>query len=527
MNLKFYAGGATQTGFENDTPDMMIDSSGRLLIDRTSTHASSSERLSVNGMVSIQKDSTSTAGLYVFNEDTTGSGTIQPFIFLHDGGGIRGGLGLQYSTSNFIINGQSDIQFKTGSSGVSGTERVRINSTGQIKKAQGANVTSLKTYNSNADAFWLDHYQYQSSGTYQRYTDIVSIGDGSWGSNIRIFTNANGSQNGIERVRIDSNGYMGVGENNPHTGLSISKTGTRQKADGNTYYQPHGNWCTVWNNGTSNSTDYWAGFIGGYDKSGSSVNISLSSGVRNLNEQAGVYISGTSASTTTQFFSVGKIVSGSSTGASDSAGSQRATKSEWMRITPEGHMLVQATSSTGSSNDNIGFSCIYHATSPYVRIRHEGNGSGFTGHTIFHMLGHNGGLIGEIKQDGDGTVTYATSSDYRLKENVVDLTGAITRLKNLKPKRFNFKANSGLTKDGFIAHELQEVVPEAVNGTKDEVVTADSKANIPTLEDSEVGDPVYQTADASRVVPLLTAALKEAITKIEVLEAKVAALESS
>ena len=136
-------------------------------------------------------------------------------------------------------------------------------------------------------------------------------------------------------------------------------------------------------------------------------------------------------------------------------------------------------------------------------------------------------MIGEIKQDGDGTITYATSSDYRLKENVVDLTGAITRLKNLKPKRFNFKLNSGLTKDGFLAHELQEVVPESVNGTKDEVVTADSKVNNPALEDREIGDPVYQTADASRVVPLLTAALQEAITKIETLETKVAALESS
>jgi hypothetical protein len=136
-------------------------------------------------------------------------------------------------------------------------------------------------------------------------------------------------------------------------------------------------------------------------------------------------------------------------------------------------------------------------------------------------------MIGEIKQDGDGTITYATSSDYRLKENIVDLTGAITRVKNLKPKRFNFKLNSGLTKDGFLAHELKEVVPESVNGTKDEVVTADGKANNPTLKNLDVGDPVYQTADASRVVPLLTAALKEAIAKIETLETKVAALESS
>ncbi len=136
-------------------------------------------------------------------------------------------------------------------------------------------------------------------------------------------------------------------------------------------------------------------------------------------------------------------------------------------------------------------------------------------------------MIGEIKQDGDGTVTYADSSDYRLKENVVDLTGAIARLKNLKPRRFNFKANPSLTKDGFIAHELQEVVPEAVNGTKDEVVTAESKANNPSLRDMDIGDIVTQTVDRGRVVPLLTAALQEAIAKIETLETKVAALEAA
>ena len=136
-------------------------------------------------------------------------------------------------------------------------------------------------------------------------------------------------------------------------------------------------------------------------------------------------------------------------------------------------------------------------------------------------------MIGEIKQDGSGGVTYHSASDYRLKENVVDLTGAITRLKNLKPKRFNFKVNTDVTQDGFLAHELQEVVPIAVSGTKDEVVTDDSKSKIPTLADKDIGDPVYQTVDTSRVVPLLTAALQEAITKIETLETKVAALESS
>ena len=107
--------------------------------------------------------------------------------------------------------------------------------------------------------------------------------------------------------------------------------------------------------------------------------------------------------------------------------------------------------------------------------------------------------------------SFQTSSDYRLKENVVSLDGAITRIKQLTPKRFNFIVEPDTTVDGFIAHEAATVVPEAVIGTYNEV--------------DDDGNPVYQGIDNGKLVPLLTAALQEAITKIETLEAKVAALE--
>ena len=110
------------------------------------------------------------------------------------------------------------------------------------------------------------------------------------------------------------------------------------------------------------------------------------------------------------------------------------------------------------------------------------------------------------------TTTYNTSSDYRLKENIVDVTDGITRVKQLQPKRFNFIADNSRTVDGFIAHEAQTVVPEAVTGTHDEV--------------DDDNNPVYQGIDQSKLVPLLTAALQEAIAKIETLETKVAALEA-
>ena len=132
--------------------------------------------------------------------------------------------------------------------------------------------------------------------------------------------------------------------------------------------------------------------------------------------------------------------------------------------------------------------------------------------------------IGHIDKSGSG-VTYNSDSDYRKKENDVVISDGITKLKQLRPIRFNYKENSDKTFDGFFAHEVQPVVPEIVTGTKDAVVTQDDIDN-GNYEQSEKGDPKYQSMDYGRLTPLLTAALQEAITKIETLETKVAALEA-
>ena len=121
--------------------------------------------------------------------------------------------------------------------------------------------------------------------------------------------------------------------------------------------------------------------------------------------------------------------------------------------------------------------------------------------------------VGSIAYNGSATA-FNTSSDYRLKENINPISDGISRLKNLKPSRFNFIHDETNTlRDGFIAHEVTPVVPEAITGTKDEV--------------DENKKPIYQGIDQSKLVPLLTAALQEAITKIETLETKVAALEAA
>ena len=112
----------------------------------------------------------------------------------------------------------------------------------------------------------------------------------------------------------------------------------------------------------------------------------------------------------------------------------------------------------------------------------------------------------------NSAATYSTASDYRLKENVTAISDGITRLKTLKPSRFNFKVDKDKTVDGFLAHEVSSIVPEAITGEKD-AVDSDNK-------------PLYQGIDQSKLVPLLTAALQEAIAKIETLETKVAALEA-
>ena len=83
-----------------------------------------------------------------------------------------------------------------------------------------------------------------------------------------------------------------------------------------------------------------------------------------------------------------------------------------------------------------------------------------------YLFNNTNGIVGSIGTSGSSTV-YNTSSDYRLKENIIPMTGAADRVKALKPCRFNFKADADKTVDGFLAHEAQEVVPESVTGTKD------------------------------------------------------------
>ena len=114
------------------------------------------------------------------------------------------------------------------------------------------------------------------------------------------------------------------------------------------------------------------------------------------------------------------------------------------------------------------------------------------------------GTVGTIRT-GSSATSYNTSSDYRLKENVSYTWDATTRLKQLKPARFNFIADADTTVDGFLAHEVQDIVPEAITGTKDEV--------------DEDGNPVMQGIDQAKLVPLLCKTILELEARITALEA--------
>jgi hypothetical protein len=164
-----------------------------------------------------------------------------------------------------------------------------------------------------------------------------------------------------------------------------------------------------------------------------------------------------------------------------------------------------------------------------------------------------GALIGSITNNGSSTA-YNTSSDYRLKEDLQLMSGASERVLALKPINFAW-ISTGERVDGFLAHELAEVVPEAVVGTKDAMRDEEYEVTAAVYEDiiiaavlDEEGNeieaerteqrlvteavmgtrsvPDYQGIDQSKLVPLLTAALQEALTKISALEARVAALEA-
>jgi len=237
----------------------------------------------------------------------------------------------------------------------------------------------------------------------------------------------------------------------------------------------------------------------------------------------------------TETDNVGIIASGADGVLSMTANTSRfrnASGTESMRIDNSGRVLINRTSPSGV-NPHSKLHVLADSAVSAVTIQIGNNG--FAG---FSFLNETGSDVGSIII-GASSTAYNTSSDHRLKEAVVDMTGAIDRVKALAPKRFNFIADADTTVDGFLAHEAQTVVPEAVTGTHNQVETwtqqeiddGDAPDGASVGDNKLDGDgntiPVMQGIDQSKLVPLLTGALREAIAKIETLEARVTALENA
>ena len=188
---------------------------------------------------------------------------------------------------------------------------------------------------------------------------------------------------------------------------------------------------------------------------------------------------------------------------------------ERMRINAAGQLLIGTTTgvATGSLATS-GLEVVAPSGQDAIATQVLGGATCFGGsgpttssqtYLFGQMINSSGSTVGSIVVSASATA-YNTSSDYRLKENVVAMSGATERLKQLNPSRFNFIEVPDTTVDGFLAHEVADVVPEAISGTKD-AVDAD-------------GNPEYQGIDQSKLVPLLVATIQE-------LEARLTALENN
>ena len=334
---------------------------------------------------------------------------------------------------------------------------------------------------------------------------------------------------GSERMRLDTSGNLGIGTSSPTTQLDLTRTVTGGAGLSFQAYNPdtgassasyvlakQGSVTTgIYSYGNSGSyigatTNNFAAFVTNntermrIDTSGN-VGIGVSSpadtasyGGKVLDIKGPTYLRDTSGGS--NYFSSGVVGGATYLQANGTSNfiAFSVNNAERARINSSGQFLIATTGSIASGY-------IFGTTGFLQHCVPSG--------AVVSMTGfYNGGnLVGEIRTSTTATA-YLTSSDYRLKDNIAPMTGALEKVSRLKPVTYSWKSNGEATQ-GFIAHELQEIVPEAVAGNKDDV--------------DEDGNPKYQGIDTSYLVATLTAAIQELKAELDVCKAEIAALKGA
>ena len=379
--------------------------------------------------------------------------------------------------------------------------------------------------------------------------------------------------NGSERMRIDSSGNVGIGTSSPSTLLHLSQNGNTTAFISATNSGTNSAGITLENAGQRNwqvwadrSTDTFR--IG--NNSRATTNITLDStgnvgiGTSSPANRADIYdasakaallahgysVIGANADTNNGCIQVGANGSAAlqldydaATGGTGTAsiyntysGALRfgTNNTERMRIDYNGNFCVGTTGFTGAA----GFSVAPNYSNGSATAVFNRANTASTSYAFYFQ--NNASTVGSISYTNSATA-YTTSSDYRLKENIAPMTGALETVAQLKPVTYTWKVD-GSNGQGFIAHELQEIVPDAVIGEKDATEEQEYEITpaIPAVLDEEgnvveeavpavMGTrtvPVYQGIDTSFLVATLTAALQESHALIKDLQNRVTALEA-
>jgi len=403
-------------------------------------------------------------------------------------------------TGNAILDASNaNLKLKSGVEGTKGDIQWTFNSDTTVYASVG-----IEYDNRTTDGFLIDSgypITIDSAGAYTRF-----------------------SRNGSEHMRIDSAGNVGIGTTSPNAPLSFGKAvyGAPSSED---FYRIKFNDL----GGIHNDIG-----IGQPDANSLGFNVSAAGAITfnrgtegetmRIDSAGNVGIGTTSpdflltleGSTATPALKIKDTTNGVTLLAfSQDANSHIGTYSnhslvfdtnsaEAMRIDSSGNILVakQALniSTVGTelrANGQSLFTCDGNNPIDLNRLTDQG------GIAIFRQAST---VVGNISVTSSAT-SYNTSSDYRLKENVVPMEGALDRVAQLKPSRFNFIADSDKTVDGFLAHEVAEVVPEAISGEKDAV--------------DEEGNAIHQGIDQSKIVPLLVGAIQELKAEIETLKSQI------